>query len=172
MSRPALRSRSAVLAAAAALLLLPAALRAQTANLVNKPAPHLAGTSLSHTPVSLAHERGKIVLLNFWATWCGPCRLEMPQFEAWQKQYAAKGLQVIGVAVDDSEGPVQAYANKLRLNYPVIMGSAKLGETYGIYGVPVTYLIDRHGVIRAHFTGGNHVPAIHQEMLKLLNSPR
>ena len=172
MSRSALRSRIAALAAAAALLLLPAALRAQNTNLVNKPAPYLAGTDLTHAPVSLAHERGKVVLLNFWATWCGPCRLEMPQFEQWQKQYAAKGLQVIGVAIDDSEAPARAFANKLHLNYPVIMGSAKLGETYGIYGVPVTYLIDRHGVIRAHFTGGNHVPAIHQEMLKLLASPR
>jgi thiol-disulfide isomerase/thioredoxin len=169
MSRSAFRFRFAA-CCAALLLLLPAGLDAEGPSLVNKPAPRLAGTSLNLS-ISLAREHGKIVLLNFWATWCGPCRLEMPQFERWQQQYAAKGLQVIGVSIDDSAPPARAFAEKLHLNYPVILSNDKLGEAYGVYGVPVTLLIDRHGIIRARFDGGNHVPAIGKELQTLLSTP-
>lgn len=138
-------------------------------SLVNRRAPEFTRTDLGGARVSLAQYRGKVVLLNFWATWCAPCRLEMPQFVEWQKQYGPKGLQVLGVSIDDHEAPVRPFAAKMQLDYPVVMGTAKLSEDYGgVYGVPVTFLIDRRGVVRARFDGGSETGPILAEVKKLL----
>ncbi|HEX4005209.1 MAG TPA: TlpA disulfide reductase family protein [Acidobacteriaceae bacterium] len=140
-----------------------------TESLLNRLAPVFALPDLHGERVDLAKDRGKVVLLNFWATWCGPCRLEMPRFMAWQKQYGARGLQVVGVSIDDSAAPVRPFVEKMRLNYPVVMGSAELGERYGgVLGVPVTFLIDRHGVVRARFAGEERLDAMEKELEKLL----
>jgi peroxiredoxin len=136
-------------------------------SLINRPAPPFALTDLHGARIDLAQYKGKVVLLNFWATWCAPCRVEMPQFVAWQNQYP--GLGIIGVSIDDSEAPVPPFVDRMRLNYPVVMGNAKLGDLYGgVYGVPVTFLIDRRGIVRARFDGGSQTPHIQAEMLKLL----
>jgi cytochrome c biogenesis protein CcmG, thiol:disulfide interchange protein DsbE len=138
-------------------------------NLLNRPAPQFALADLQGARVDLAQYRGKVVLLNFWATWCAPCRVEMPRFVQWQQQYGSQGFRIIGVSVDDSAAPVRPFVAKMRLDYPVVMANAKLGGLYGgVYGVPVTFLIDRHGVVRARFDGGSDTGQIHAEMLKLL----
>ena len=98
--------------------------------------------------------RGRVVLLNFWATWCAPCQVEMPRFVAWQTKYKAEGLSIVGVSMDDNSEPVKALVGKRKLNYPVVMGDEKLGLAYGgVLGLPVTYLIDRQGIIRARYQG-------------------
>lgn len=136
-------------------------------SLINRPAPPFALTDLHGARIDLAQYKGQVVLLNFWATWCAPCRVEMPQFVAWQKQYP--GLRIVGVSIDDSKAPVPPFVDRMRLNYPVAMGTANLGDLYGgVYGVPVTFLIDRHGIVRARFDGGSQTTHIHAEMLKLL----
>ena len=138
-------------------------------SLVGKRAPELSLQDLYGARVDLAKDRGKVLLLNFWATWCGPCKVEMPRFMQWQKQYGAQGFEVIGVSIDDSEQPAQAFVEKLHLNYPVVMGNAKLGELYGgVLGVPVTFLIDRAGVVRARFDGEEHLPAEERQLKRLL----
>jgi peroxiredoxin len=117
-------------------------------------APEFARKDLNGKSLDLKSYRGKVVLLNFWATWCAPCQIEMPTFAAWQQQYGAQGLQVIGISMDDEAAPVRRTVARLKLNYPVAMGDAKLGELYGgVYGLPLTYLIDRNGKIRARFQG-------------------
>jgi len=106
-------------------------------------APVFARPDLQHKTVKLDAYRGKVVLLNFWASWCAPCLKEMPQFSSWQTSYGQRGLQVVGISMDDTEPPVRAIFQKLHLNYPVMMGDAELGELYGgILGLPVTYVID------------------------------
>ena len=96
-----------------------------------------------------------MVLLNFWATWCAPCRVEMPVFAAWQRRYGPRGLQVIGISMDDDAAPVRRLAARLKLDYPIAMGDASLGEqSGGVLGLPITYLIGRNGVVRAEFEGG------------------
>lgn len=139
--------------------------------LVGHPAPAFALQDFQHKTIQLSQFRGKVILLNFWASWCAPCQAEMPTFAQWQSQYHGK-LQVIGVNMDDEMPKAEAVARKLKVNYPLVIGTAHLGEAYGgIYGLPVTFLIDAHGRIRAEYQGGNHVSQIHTEIQNLLAHP-
>ena len=141
-------------------------------SLVGRPAPPFSLVDLHGAKVDLARYRGKVVLLNFWATWCAPCRLEMPRFMQWQKEYGAQGLQVIGVSIDDSAPPARQFVDKMRVSYPVVMGNARLGERYGgVLGVPVTFLIDRAGIVRARLDGEEHLDAEELQVRKLLGLP-
>jgi cytochrome c biogenesis protein CcmG/thiol:disulfide interchange protein DsbE len=165
------RIRRSIPLLAAALLALPVG--AQPArSLVNHPAPEFVRLDLAHHPVDLAALRGKVVLLNFWATWCAPCRLEMPRFVAWQKQYAPLGLQIVGISIDDDATPVGPFAEKMHINYPILMGDARLGQRYGgVLGVPVTFLIDRRGIVRARFDGATDLSSLEKQVRQLLAQP-
>lgn len=163
------------LCTATLLLLAPTSLVAQTAHTSpvanGKPAPAFSLTALDGRPIDLAHLRGKVVLLNFWATWCAPCQAEMPAFVGWQSSYAAEGLQVVGISMDDEAAPVRRLAARLKLNYPVAMGDEKLGERYGgILGLPITFLIDRNGTVRASFRGETDTRKILAALKPLLAS--
>ena len=125
---------------------------------------------LGHKRLDLNAYRGKVVLLDFWATWCAPCLVEMPHFVEWQKTYGPRGLQIIGISLDDDPALVRSLYGKLKLNYPVAMGDVKLGDLYGgVLGLPVTYLIDRHGVIQAEFQGEADLGIIERQMQSLLS---
>ncbi|HXR39515.1 MAG TPA: TlpA disulfide reductase family protein [Terracidiphilus sp.] len=138
--------------------------------LVNKKAPEFTRRDLSGKRVGLGRLRGKVVLLNFWATWCAPCLVEMPAFVEWQRQYGPQGLSVIGISMDDDRTPVRKLAAKLKLNYPVAMGDEDLGELYGgVLGLPLTYLIDRDGIVRARFQGESDLKTIEAQLNSLLD---
>ena len=110
------------------------------------------------------------MLLNFWATWCSPCLVEMPVFAKWQQQYGAQGLQVVGISMDDDSAPVRRLLAKMKLNYPIAMGDAALGERYGgVLGLPLTYLIDRDGTVRAQFQGETDANTIEKQLRPMLN---
>lgn len=139
--------------------------------LLHKPAPSFVRNGLAGQPVDLSAYRGKVVLLNFWATWCAPCQLEMPRFAAWQKQYGPQGLQIVGVSMDDEPEGVRKLANKLRINYPVVMGDEQIGTLYGgILGLPVTFLIDRQGQLVARLQGETNLNAMEEQIQQLLAS--
>jgi thiol-disulfide isomerase/thioredoxin len=99
--------------------------------------------------IPLASLRGKAVLLNFWATWCGPCKIEMPWLVDLQKKYGPQGLQIVGVAMDDTEDKeIADFAHKMGVNYIVLKGSEKVGDLYGgIDRLPLTYYLDRSGKV-------------------------
>ena len=140
--------------------------------LLNKKAPEFVRTTLDHRKLDLNTYRGKVVLLNFWATWCAPCQLEMPRFVAWQHQYGPRGLQIIGISMDDDPALVRSVYTRLHLNYPVAMGDAPLGELYGgVLGLPETYLIDRNGEVRAKFEGQTDLGKLEQQLQSLLSHP-
>jgi thiol-disulfide isomerase/thioredoxin len=138
-------------------------------SLVHKQAPVFARKDLRGKTVALRAYRGKVVLLNFWATWCGPCLVELPRFAAWQKQYGPDGLQVIAVSMDDGPTPARALVRKLALDFPVVMGDEKLGSMYGgVLGLPVTYLIDRKGKVRGRIEGESDLKVMEGKIQKLL----
>ena len=171
------RSSSSAIRAIAAVLLVAASLAtgaarpvlAQTSP-VHKRAPEFVRTDLNHHRLDLNAYRGKVaVLLNFWATWCAPCQLEMPRFVAWQNQYGPRGLRVVGISMDDDPALARAAYRKLKLNYPVAMGNQKLGELYGgVLGLPITYLIDAQGDIRARYEGESDLNKIETQLQSLL----
>lgn len=141
-------------------------------SLVNHKAPQFALPDLHGRRVDLAGMRGKVVLLNFWATWCAPCEAEMPVFSGWQQKYGAKGLQVIGISMDDSAGPVRKLVARLKPDYAIAMGNAELGDRYGgVLGLPLTYLIDRKGIVRAQFQGMADLRAMERRLQELLEQP-
>lgn len=117
----------------------------------------------------LSSYRGKVVLLDFWATWCYPCREEIPHLVELQQKYGDRGLQIIGVSLDDSAEPVGPFYQQFHMNYPVAMGTAKTGELYGgLLGLPVTFLIDRDGHIFAKHIGATDAAVFEREIKKLL----
>lgn len=172
--RSRLKSPNRIAALLVLLMCAAALLRAAPAptSLLHKPAPAFSRKDLNGNRVSLRLYRGKVILLNFWATWCGPCRLELPRFAEWQKQYGPDGLQVIAVSMDDSARPVRAFVRKLNLNYPVILGDGKLGTRYGgILGLPVTFLIARDGRVTARIVGESDLAAMENRVKELLAQP-
>ncbi|MGO8773231.1 MAG: peroxiredoxin family protein [Terracidiphilus sp.] len=137
--------------------------------MLHKHAPEFVRVDINHKSINLSSFRGKVVLLNFWATWCAPCQLEMPRFVSWQSRYGSRGLQVIGISMDDDPALVRKLCAKLSVNYPVAMGDEKIGELYGgVLGLPVTYLIDTHGEIRAAYRGEVDLKTIEMQMKLLL----
>ena len=127
--------------------------RISASNGTGTTAPDFTLDTLEGKPVRLSDFRGKAVLLNFWATWCEPCKVEMPWFVEMQKQYAAEGLQVIGISMDD-DGPegVAKFAKEMAVDYPILLGKqAERDSVASLYGgvqfLPETFYIDRQGKI-------------------------
>ena len=113
------------------------------------PAPDFTLESLDGKSVRLSDLRGKAVLLNFWATWCGPCKIETPWLVELQNQYGSQGLQVIGVAMDDSgKDEIAKFAKDMGVNYPVLLGKEAVGDAYGgVPALPESFFIGRDGKI-------------------------
>lgn len=112
-------------------------------------APDFTLKSLDGKDVRLSDYKGKAVLLNFWATYCQPCKIEMPWFAELQKQYAPQGLEVVGVAMDDvTPETIKKFASDLGVNYPILIGKESVADLYGgMQFLPTTFYIDRQGKI-------------------------
>jgi len=123
--------------------------------------------------VQLSDYKGKVVLLNFWATWCGPCRLEIPWFEDIERQKKDKGFEVLGIAMDD-EGweAVKPFLAELKVNYRVVIGDDTTAKEYGgVDALPTTFLIDRGGRIAAVHVGLASRRDFEDGVEQLLQSP-
>ena len=112
-------------------------------------APDFTLKTLEGKPLQLSSLKGKAVMVNFWATWCDPCKVETPWLVELQKKYGDQGFQVLGVAVDDSgEKAIADFAHKMEINYPVLLGTEKVAESYGgVEGLPTNYFLDRSGKV-------------------------
>jgi thiol-disulfide isomerase/thioredoxin len=123
--------------------------------LIGSAAPDFELPTLDGKNLKLSDLRGKAVLLNFWATYCGPCKIEMPWFVELQKEYGPQGFQIIGVAMDDaSTEDIAKFAKEMGVNYPILLGKDSVGESYGGVNVlPTTFFVDRGGKLIAREFG-------------------
>jgi cytochrome c biogenesis protein CcmG/thiol:disulfide interchange protein DsbE len=133
-------------------------------------APDWKLQNLDGKTVQLSDFKGKVVVLDFWATWCPPCRAEIPDFIALQNQYKDKGLVVIGVSLDQGgPGVVSSFAKTQGMNYSVVMGTDDVAAQYGdIQAIPTTFVIDRSGKVVAKHEGETDKGTFEDEIKKLL----
>jgi peroxiredoxin len=131
-------------------------------------APAFTLTDIRGANVSLADFKGKVVILDFWATWCPPCKREIPDFIKLQDEYGSRGLQIVGIALDQP-GKVRAFAQQNGMNYPVLLGTDQIAALYGgIEGIPTTFIVDRKGDIVNRFVGFTPKEDFETEINRLL----
>jgi peroxiredoxin len=136
-----------------------------TVSLEGKPAPNFTLVDLQGRKVSLADYKGKAVLVNFWATWCAPCKVEIPWFTKLHDQYAAKGFEILGVSNDDldkddqpklreEKAAIGKFVADMHMNYPVLLDADSIAQHYGgVDSLPTSFFVDRNGVVVAQTIG-------------------
>jgi thiol-disulfide isomerase/thioredoxin len=112
-------------------------------------APNFTLKTKEGQTITLSKLKGKVVLINFWATWCGPCRAEIPGFKEVYNKYKSKGLEIVGISLDENGWEdVTPFMKQYSINYPVVIGNEKTAKAYGdIYGLPTSFVIDKQGYI-------------------------
>jgi thiol-disulfide isomerase/thioredoxin len=121
--------------------------------------------------VSLSHYKGKVLLLDFWATWCEPCKVEIPAFVDFQQKYGKDGLQIIGISIDDTAAQLEPYVKAMKMNYPVLQGKDRsdVQDAFGpLVGIPVTVVVSRDGKVCASHAGLTGKDSFEQEIKALL----
>lgn len=141
-----------------------------SASVVGQPAPALTFTDLTGREVSLAALKGKVVVVDFWATWCGPCRTEIPGYIELQKKHGPEGLVIVGVSLDQKGAKyVKQFAEKNSMNYTVVMGDNAAVDAFGGFeAIPTTFLIGRDGRILHEKTGAMETAEYEQIVKKAL----
>ena len=138
-----------------------------------KKAPDFALKGINGGTVRLSDYKGKVIILDFWATWCGPCITEIPAFVNLMKQHSDEGLVVIGLNLDAnlSARQIQMFAQKMKINYPIAMlGNSRdvMHQYGGINSIPTTFIIDRDGIIRDKAVGAHRESYFEERIVKLL----
>jgi peroxiredoxin len=124
---------------------------------INK-APDFTLQALNVSSYTLSKMDGKVVLINFWATWCGPCRMEIPEFNELYKSYHEKGLEILGISVSDNKKQLKNFTKSFAVDYPLLYGSARdmnniMKDYGGVYAVPSSFLIGKEGSIIWSYPG-------------------
>ncbi len=120
-----------------------------------KKAPNFALKTSTGKTIELSKLKGKTVVVNFWATWCGPCRAEIPGFIDVYKKYKSKGLEIVGISLDqDGWNAIDPFVKKMSINYPVVLGNDQIAQEYGnIDAIPTTFIINKDGHIVSRHIG-------------------
>ncbi|MBI4442622.1 MAG: TlpA family protein disulfide reductase [Acidobacteria bacterium] len=138
-----------------------------------KPATNFELVDFDGKPIRRADFQDKVLLVNFWATWCAPCIIEIPWFIEFQKQYGPSGFEVIGISMDDElNQQVKDFVKEHEMNYTVVMGDMEVAEAFGgIIGLPTTFLIDRKGNYYSMHRGLVGKDIVEEELMELLGPP-
>jgi peroxiredoxin len=133
-------------------------------------APNFSLQTQNGKVIELSKLKGKVVLVNFWATWCPPCRAEIPDFIEVYNTYKSKGIEIIGIALDEKGwSKVTPYIEEAKINYPIVLGSAEVVRQYGgIEAIPTTFIVDRKGYIVASQVGLVSKELLEQKLKSLL----
>jgi thiol-disulfide isomerase/thioredoxin len=139
---------------------------------VGERAPALIVPTLDARVFDLAALRGKVVIVNFWASWCSPCRAEMPQLDAFYRHHHAQGLELLGLSVDDSQDRATVVRIMKSFSYPAALAvAAKVNDFGEPLAVPMTWIIDSQGVVRVRLVSAVTEPTLSQAVLPLLPRP-
>lgn len=137
------------------------------------PAPQLELTDLQGNPVSIEDYRGQVILVNNWATWCPPCRLEMPELQAYYSVHSKEGFVVVAIESGEPVDQVASFAQEYGLTFPVWLDSQILAlEAFQNWDLPSSYVIDRDGMVRLSWTGGINQPTLEQYVTPLLEESK
>ncbi len=169
------------LAAIMLLLLIPVAVLGQQQEVLRNlklapvdhpgPAPHFSSMTPGGEKMGIDDFKGKLVVLNFWATWCPPCRLEMPSMERLYQEFKGEGLEVVAINFMEREKPITSFLKENGFTFPVLLDKkGEIARSYGVHGLPVTFLIARNGNLLARSMGYKdwYKPEIRQLISKLL----
>jgi peroxiredoxin len=132
--------------------------------------PDFSLPDTSGRTVALRQFQGKVILLDFWATWCGPCKKEMPGYEDLYRRYKSRGLVVIGIALDSSPAQVRRFAKEYGITYPLLINGMNV-DRYGVLGIPATILADRQGIVRKKVVGYEEGKFFEDALEELLVAP-
>jgi thiol-disulfide isomerase/thioredoxin len=126
-------------------------------------------TDIAGKPLSLAALKGKVVIIDFWATWCPPCRAEIPHFKELYAQYKDRGLEIVGLSVDNGSAEVVSFVKENKIEYPVAMADGALQKAYGgIRGIPTTFIVDKRGGIAKKYVGYQEKSVFENDIVELL----
>ena len=154
-------------------LLAAASVIAETGATIGAPAPPLIVTQLDGQQFDLARERGKVVLVNYWASWCSPCRAEMPVLDKFYQRYQGQGLVLLGLSVDEAGDRAAVTDIMRKFSYPAALAAGAKANGFGpALAVPMTFVIDTRGVVRARLVSGTAVTEQSLEQLVLPLLPR
>jgi cytochrome c biogenesis protein CcmG, thiol:disulfide interchange protein DsbE len=141
--------------------------------LVGQPAPEFTLQGFDGRALSLADYRGRPLLINFWASYCGPCRIEFPLFKQARDRYAAQGLEILGVVFhDDREDAARAFHREQAATWPAMYDPANaVGQSYRVLALPTTFYVDRSGVVRRVSFGPPPSGTLDQHLAEIIGSP-
>lgn len=142
-------------------------------SLLGKPAPPFVVTTLAGKQVSLAEYKGKAVIVNFWATWCGSCRVEMPWLAQLREKYTSQGFEILGIVTDNATATkISELAQKYGVHYPNLMCNHKTAQAYGgLPELPTSFFIDRRGIVVAEMNGADSERQIEANIRRALKRP-
>ena len=138
-----------------------------------KPSPAFELADLSGAKVHPSDFKNRVLLVNFWATWCAPCIVEIPWFIEFQKKYGPQGLQIIGISLDETGAKdVVPFVKKHNMTYPILLGDDKVAEQFGgILGLPTTFIVDKEGKFYSMHRGLVSREGVEEELVALLGKP-
>lgn len=120
--------------------------------------------------ISLSDFKGKVIILDFWATWCGPCRVEMPGFVELQTEYGERGLQILGVSLDGGrKESVVEFCERYYVDYPILMDNGEVARSFNVIAIPTTYIIDREGNLFKKYIGAREKETFKNDIEELID---